>query len=284
METMEKLLQELSDPAMLQQLLVTWGGRILGALAVLVIGRWIAKALVAWVNRGLTRAEVDPTISAFLGNIAYIALLAAVIIAALGTLGVNTTSFLAIVGAAGLAIGLALKDSLSNFAAGVMLVFFRPFRSGDFIDAAGVSGTVIAVRIFNTVLKTPDNKILTVPNALIYADPITNFSAEDTRRIDLVIGIGYDDDLRKAVELMETVVAQHDKVLADPKPAFLVLNLGDSSVEIAVRPWVQTADFWAVRSDLLRDIKATLDENGISIPYPQRDIHIVSQASQGDSA
>lgn len=279
METVEKLLQKLSDPDLLQQLLVTWGGRILGALAVLVIGRWIAKALVAWLTRGLNRADVDPTLSAFLGNIAYMALLTAVIIAALGALGVNTASFLAIVGAAGLAIGLALKDSLSNFAAGVMLVFFRPFKSGDFIEAAGVSGTVLAVRIFNTVLKSPDNKILTVPNALIYADPITNFSAEDTRRIDLVIGIGYDDNIKKAIELMETVVKSHDKVLTEPKPNFLVLNLGDSSVEIAVRPWAKTADYWSVHSDLLRDIKAILDENGISIPYPQRDIHIVSQPS-----
>jgi small conductance mechanosensitive channel len=202
-----------------------------------------------------------------------------VMLTALSAIGINTTNFLAILGAAGLAVGLALKDSLSNFAAGVMLVFFRPFQSGDYIEAAGISGTVVSIKIFNTILRTPDNRIITVPNALIYADSITNFSAEDKRRIDLVIGIGYDDDIARAKALIQGVLGQDNRILDEPAPVMLLVELGESSVDIAVRPWVKSSDYGQVRSDLLEHIKRALENAGLSIPYPQRDLHIVTQAS-----
>jgi small conductance mechanosensitive channel len=258
-----------------------WGLRLLGAVLVFVIGRWVAKALVGWLGRVLNRTEADPTLLRFMSSLVYILMIVLVVLTALSTLGINTTNFLAIFGAAGLAIGLALKDSLSNFAAGVMLVFFRPFKSGDFIEAAGISGTVVSIRIFNTVLKTGDNRIITVPNSLVYADPITNFSAEEIRRIDLVIGIGYDDDIARAKALIQGVLAQEDRVLDQPAPAMLLVELGESSVDIAVRPWVASADYWQVRSDLLEHIKRALENAGLSIPYPQRDLHIVDHASDG---
>ena len=222
---------------------------------------------------------MDETLSRFLSSLIYMVLMVFVVLTALSALGVNTTNFLAILGAAGLAIGLALKDSLSNFSAGVMLVFFRPFRTGDFIEAAGVSGSVQSIKIFNTVLKTGDNRIITVPNALIYADTITNFSAEATRRIDLVIGIGYDDDIARAKALIQGVLSQDERVLEQPAPAMLLVELGESSVDIAVRPWVKSADYWVARSDLLENIKRALDNAGLSIPYPQRDLHIVNEGN-----
>jgi small conductance mechanosensitive channel len=258
-----------------------WGFRLFGAVLLLIIGRWVAKALVSWLRKVLLSSELDETLTRFSLSLVYIVLIALVVLTALSTLGINTTNFIAIFGAAGLAIGLALKDSLSNFAAGVMLIFFRPFESGDFIETAGISGTVISIRIFNTVLRTGDNRIITVPNSLIYADPITNFSAEDIRRIDLVIGIGYDDDIARAKALIQGVLAQEERILDQPAPAMLLVELGESSVDIAVRPWVDSADYSQVRSDLLEHIKRALENAGLSIPYPQRDLHIVDQASGG---
>lgn len=263
------------DPAVMGPLVLGWGGRLLGALLIFVAGRWVAKALVGSFRKVVGKAEVDETLSRFLANLIYIVLMVFVVLTAVSELGVNTTNFLAILGAAGLAIGLALKDSLSNFAAGVMLVFFRPFKTGDFIEAAGIAGTVQSIKIFNTVLKTGDNRVITVPNALIYADTITNYSAEDTRRIDLVIGIGYDDDIARARALIQGALSQEDRVLDSPAPAMLLMELGESSVDIAVRPWVKSSDYSAVRSDLLENIKRALENAGLSIPYPQRDVHIV---------
>ncbi len=190
------------DPQLTGALVLGWGLRLLAALLIYVIGRWAAKALTRWAGRAITKADVDATLARFLSSILYMVLIVFVVLTALSAIGINMTNFLAILGAAGLAVGLALKDSLSNFAAGVMLVFFRPFRSGDYIEAAGISGSVVSVKIFNTILRTPDNRIITVPNALIYADSITNFSAENKRRIDLVIGIGYDDDIVRAKALI----------------------------------------------------------------------------------
>ena len=230
------------DPAVMEPLVLGWGGRLLGALLIFVAGRWVAKALVGSFRKVVGKAEVDETLSRFLANLIYIVLMVFVVLTALSELGVNTTNFLAILGAAGLAIGLALKDSLSNFAAGVMLVFFRPFKTGDFIEAAGIAGTVQSIKIFNTVLKTGDNRVITVPNALIYADTITNYSAEDTRRIDLVIGIGYDDDISRARALIQGALSQEDRVLDSPAPTMLLMELGESSVDIAVRPWVKSSE------------------------------------------
>lgn len=279
MENLIALFETWMDPQVAGSLLLDWLGRILAAVAIFLIGRWVSKAALSWFARAVAKAQLDETLSRFLSSVIYMILMVFVVLTALSALGVNTTNFLAILGAAGLAIGLALKDSLSNFSAGVMLVFFRPFRTGDFIEAAGVSGSVQSIKIFNTVLKTGDNRVITVPNALIYADTITNFSAEATRRIDLVIGIGYDDDIARAKALIQGVLSQDDRVLEQPAPAMLLAELGESSVDIAVRPWVKSADYWAVRSDLLENIKRALDSAGLSIPYPQRDLHIVNEGN-----
>ena len=279
MDDLQATLGQWLDPQFLTPLLLSWGGRLLAALVVFVIGRWAAKAATGAFRRGIAKVGVEETLARFLANLIYIALIALVILTALSTLGVNTTNFLAIVGAAGLAVGLALKDSLSNFAAGVMLVFFRPFKVGDFIEGAGISGTVDSIRIFSTVLKTPDNRIITVPNALIYGTTITNFTAASTRRVDLSIGISYDDDIGRAKALIQGVIAEDSRILADPPSQLLLMELGASSVDIAVRVWVATSDYWNVRSDLLESIKRTLEGAGLSIPYPQRDIHIVSSVN-----
>jgi small conductance mechanosensitive channel len=256
-----------------------WSGRIFAAALIFLIGRWVVAILSAWFGRAVERAGVETTLKSFLSNLVYMTLLVFVVLTAVSALGVPTTNFLAIVGAAGLAVGLALKDSLSNFSSGVMLVFFRPFKVGDYVEAGGVAGTVNDIRIFNTVIKTPDNRVITVPNSLIYGDAITNYSAEATRRIDLVIGIGYDDDVQRAKALIQTVLNDDDRVLDEPAPTIMALELADSSVNIAVRPWVATSNYWPVRGDLLERIKRVLEDNGLSIPYPQRDLHIVSQAS-----
>ena len=278
MDSLQETLMIWLDPQLTGALVLGWGLRLLAALLIYVIGRWVAKALTRWVGRAIIKADVDATLARFLSSIIYMVLIVFVVLTALSAIGINTTNFLAILGAAGLAVGLALKDSLSNFAAGVMLVFFRPFRSGDYIQAAGISGSVVSIKIFNTILRTPDNRIITVPNALIYADSITNFSAEDKRRIDLVIGIGYDDDIARAKALIQGVLGQDNRILDEPAPVMLLVELGESSVDIAVRPWVKSSDYAQVRSDLLEHIKRALENAGLSIPYPQRDLHIVTQA------
>ncbi len=260
---------------------LAWSLKLIAALAIFIVGRWVARAMTGWLRRLCEGADLDDTLASFVSSLAYVTLMAVIILTALGALGVPTTNFLAILGAAGLAVGLALKDSLSNFAAGVMLVVFRPFKSGDYIEAAGTSGTVDSIRIFNTVLRTPDNRVVTVPNSLIYADTITNFSAMETRRVDLVIGISYDDDIGKAFEIIRNLIGSDERILKEPEPTVMVLELGASSVDLAVRPWVASGDYWAVRGDLLRNIKTELENAGLSIPYPQADLHIVSQAAGG---
>ncbi|MEE9570384.1 MAG: mechanosensitive ion channel domain-containing protein [Gammaproteobacteria bacterium] len=282
MDSLRETLTIWLDPQLTGPLVLGWGLRLLAALLIFVVGRWVAKALIRWAGRAFTTAELDATLSRFLSSILYMVLIVFVVLTAMSALGINTTNFIAIFGAAGLAVGLALKDSLSNLAAGVMLVFFRPFKAGDFIEAAGISGTVDSIKIFNTILRTADNRVITVPNSLIYADTITNFSAEDKRRIDLVIGIGYDDDIARAKALIQGVLGQDDRILDEPPPAMLLAELGESSVDIAVRPWVMSSDYAQVRSDLLEHIKRALENAGLSIPYPQRDLHITPQGS-GDA-
>jgi small conductance mechanosensitive channel len=275
---MEGLLT-LLDPQTLGPLLVSWAGRIVAAILIFVIGRWVALAVVGWIGKGLERRGIEPTLKHFLSSLTYTVLLVLVILTAVGALGVPTTNFLAIVGAAGLAIGLALRDSLANFSSGVMLVFFRPFKVGDYVEAGGVAGTVHSIRIFDTVFKTPDNRVITVPNSQIYGGTITNYSAEPNRRIDLVVGISYDDDIEKAKTLISGVFAADDRILDDPAPTVMLLELADSSVNIAVRPWVATSDYWAVREHVLTEIKRAFDAGGVSIPYPQRDVHIINQTA-----
>jgi small conductance mechanosensitive channel len=279
MEEIFANISEFMDPALVGALVLDWGGKVIAALLIFVIGRWIASAIAGAISRALDRANVDMTLSRFLRSLVYMTLLVFVILTAVGALGVPTTNFLAILGAAGLAIGLALKDSLSNFSSGVMLVFFRPFRSGDFVEAGGVSGTVDTIRIFNTIIKTPDNRVITVPNSLIYGGTITNYSAEATRRIDLVIGVSYDDDVARAREIIMGVLESEERILKDPAPVVMLLELADSSVNFAVRPWVNSADYWSVRAAVLEHSKKALEDAGLSIPYPQRDVHIVSGAS-----
>ncbi len=265
---------KLEDFMMFEEVIVAWGMKVVAAGLVLLIGNWIAKKLATLFVVVMDRHDIDVTLTKFLRNILYYAMLAAVVIAAAGQLGVNTTSFLTVIGAAGLAIGLALKDSLSNFSAGVMLILFRPFKVGDAVTVSGETGTVEEITIFNTVINTADNQKKIIPNGSVSSGTITNITANDTRRIDLLIGIGYDDDIKRASEVLAEVVKDEPRVLAEPKTNIAVAELGDSSVNFVVRPWVKTKDYWDVRFALIEKIKLALDQAGISIPFPQRDVHL----------
>ncbi|MGB5259298.1 MAG: mechanosensitive ion channel domain-containing protein [Gammaproteobacteria bacterium] len=271
-------LEQYLKPEMIDTYLIPWGIRLAIALAILIIGRMVARMVARFAERVMRRAKLDIMLTSFLGNILYTVLLVVVVIAALDQLGVQTTSLLAIFGAAGLAIGLALKDSLANFSSGVMLIIFRPFKVGDFIEAAGQAGVIEEVRIFSTIMKTGDNREIIIPNSHIYSGPIINVSARPTRRIDMVFGIGYDDDIRKAKQLIEAAFAADERILKDPAPTVAMAELADSSVNFNVRPWAKTEDYWAVRSDLMERIKLSFDENSISIPYPQQDVHMHNAA------
>ena len=253
---------------------VFWLMNILYAGLIIFVGRIVVKWLVKLSRKLMVRANMDPILVNFLSVIANAALMLFVLIAALDQLGFDTTSMVALLGAAGLAVGLALKDSLQNFAAGVMLIMFRPFKIGDFVEAGGTGGIIEHISIFNTIMKTGDNREVIVPNGQIYSGTITNFSARDTRRIDMTFGIGYGDDLLKAKALMTEIVTGHPKVLADPEAVIRIAELGDSSVNFDVRPWVAAGDYWPVRAELIEQIKLSFDENGISIPYPQMDVHL----------
>jgi small conductance mechanosensitive channel len=255
-------------------LLTIYGLKVIAAIVVFIVGRWIAKALTAFTEKVMNKRQVDPTIVSFVANLIYIALLVFVVLAALGQLGIQTTSFIAVIGAAGLAIGLALQGSLSNFAAGFLMIIFRPFKVGDFIEGAGVAGTVEAIQIFTTQLLTPDNKTIIIPNASLTAGNITNYSAKGTRRVDLVIGIGYGDDVDHAKKVISDVLAKEERILKDPAPTIMLIELADSSVNFAVRPWVSADNYWGVHSALTENIKKSFDAEGISIPFPQRDVHV----------
>ena len=269
-----EIIKDIFGNAELVPMLVAFGGKLVLALLIFIIGKWIAKKIANTVSRLMKARDVDETLNRFLANIVYGVLLIAVILAALDRLGLEITSLFAIVGAAGLAVGLALKDSLGNFAAGVMLVMFRPFEKGDYVEAAGIAGTVDEVRIFSTVLTTTDNKQIIIPNGLINAATITNYSAKELRRVDMVFGVGYDDDLKQAREVLTRVCKNHPKVLDDPALKVFVMNLGDSSVNFAVRPWAKTEDYGAVKGDLLEQAKVALDAAGLNLPYPQTDVHL----------
>lgn len=268
---------EFLNRADLIPLLTSWGLKIVLALVIYVVGKWIAKRLTRLLTALLERQEFDPTLVNFLSNLVYAILLVAVILAALDTIGLPVTSLVAVVGAAGLAIGLAMKDSLGNFAAGVMLVMFRPFKQGDYVEVGGVAGSVDEIRIFSTTLTTPDNKVVIIPNGQVAAGTITNYSANDQRRVDMVFGVGYDDDLKVAREVLTRICAEHPLILDEPATKIFVKNLGDSCVEFAVRPWAATPDYWTVWGDLLEQGKAELEAAGCSIPYPQRDVHLHHQ-------
>lgn len=244
------------------------------AIVIFYIGRMVAKGVSRLMEKALLARAVDKAVVSFVTGIVYAIILIATALMALSQVGVQTTSFIAILGAAGLAVGLALQGSLSNFASGILIILFRPFKSGDFIDAGGISGTVDKIEIFQTIMKTPDNKLVIVPNAQITSRAITNYSAEATRRVDLTISIGYDADLRLAKKLLEDIVTSDSRVLPTPAPVIKVGALADATVNILVRPWVNSADYWGVYWDTLEKIKLTFDDNGIRMPFPQMGVHI----------
>ena len=244
------------------------------AIVIFFIGRLVVRLLVRALRKVMQRQEVDKTLETFVCNLASMVLLVFVIIAAISALGIQTASFIAVLGAAGLAVGLALQGSLSNFAAGVLIVLFRPYKVGDWVEAAGISGAVEEVQILTTVLKTGDNKRVIVPNSQIMDAIITNYSANDTRRVDMVVGVSYSDDLDKVRATIEELIAADDRILDEPAPTIAVSELADSSVNFVVRPWVATADYWGVMFDLTEAIKKRFDREGISIPFPQQDVHI----------
>jgi len=268
------MLESIDIQAIFSDYVMPWSINIVMALLIFVVGRFVVSLLVSLADRLMVKAGMDEMLVNFLVAIVKTILLLFVVVAALDQLGVDTTSMIALIGAAGLAIGLALQDSLKNFASGVMLIVFRPFKAGDFVDAGGTSGVVEVINIFSTTMRTPDNREVIVPNGSIYAVTITNFSARDTRRIDLMIGIGYGDDIRKAKEVLKGILDADERVLDDPEPFIGVAELGESSVNFAVRPWVKTSDFWAAKCDLTERIKLAFDKQGISIPYPQMDVHM----------
>jgi len=258
-------------------LLTLYGLRVVSALAIFVIGRWIAKGITRLVERLMVKRKVDETLVSFVSNLGYVALLAFVIVAALNKLGIQTASFIAVIGAAGLAIGLALQGSLSNFAAGILMIIFRPFKVGDYIEGAGVAGTVESIQIFTTQLKTPDNKIIIIPNSKISGDNIINYSTKGSRRVDLVFGIGYGDDIDKARQIILDIVTADERVLQDPEPVVIVSELADSSVNLTTRAWAKSADVWDIFFETTEKVKKAFDGQDITIPFPQRDVHIYEQ-------
>lgn len=258
---------------------ITFSMNIVAALAIFIIGRWVAKAMTKTIKAILHKNDVEDTLESFAGNIVYLALMACVVLAAITQLGVQTTSIIAMLGAAGLAVGLALQGSLSNFAAGVLIIFFKPYRVGDYVEAAGVGGSVTAVQIFNTVLTTPDNKCVVVPNSQITNGVITNYSAHDTRRLDLTIGITYGDDIDKAKQTLRAIIDDCEYVLGDPATTIAVHALADSAVNIIARPWVKTSDYWAAHFELTETIKKRFDAEDIGFPFPQVEIHMAANQS-----
>ena len=255
-------------------LLAEYGLKIVGAVLIFIVGRWVAGFLSRLAGKAMRRAKVDETLVRFVQNLCYVALLTFIIIAALAKMGLQTASFVAVLGAAGLAIGLALQGSLSNFASGVLMLIFKPIRVGDFVEAGGAKGSVKEIGIFTTILNSPDNVRIIVPNSQVTGSNISNYTVNGTRRVDMVIGVSYEDDLQKTKEVIEKVLAGDERILPDPSPVVAVSALADSSVNFVVRPWVKSADYWPTHFDLTAKIKVALEENGITIPFPQRDVHL----------
>jgi len=257
-----------------QELVSTFGIKVVTALLILVIGRWVAKFLRNLTRKMMTKGNLDATLVKFVGNLVYFALLAFVILAALGQVGIQTTSFIAVIGAAGLAVGLALQGSLANFAAGVLLVIFRPFKVGDYIEGAGVGGIVEEIHIFNTLLGTLDNKAIIVPNAKLTGDNITNFTMKEKRRVDLVFGVSYGEEIEKVKRVIAGVLGSDARILKDPSPTVAVLGIEGGSVTFAVRPWVRTEYYWDAYFNTNENMKKQFDAEGIQLPVPRRDVHL----------
>ena len=255
-----------------------FGVKILVAIAIFYVGRLVARTLTKTLHKLMQKQEVDKILETFICNLVYWLVMLFVIIAAINHVGIETTSLIAVMGAAGLAVGLALQGSLSNFAAGVLIVIFRPYRVGDYVEAAGVAGTIMQVQILTTMMKTPDNKEIIVPNSQIMGSIITNYSANETRRVDMTVGVSYSDDLDKVRKTIRELVDADERVLKEPECLIAVSELADSSVNFTVRPWTKTADYWPVRFDLTEAIKKRFDKEGISIPFPQQDVHLYEQS------
>ena len=268
------MFDDLDITAMADAYLFPYAANIALALVIFFVGKWLANTLTNVVVKLLQRSKMDDILISFVTSITKAILLLFVAIAALNQLGIDTTSLIALLGAAGLAVGLALQNSLQNFAAGVMLIVFRPFKAGDFVELAGVAGVVENIGIFSSVLRTGDNRELIIPNGAIYGGIITNYSARSTRRVDMVFGVDYGDDLREAKALLRSIILADDRVLAEPEPVIAVSELADSSVNFIVRPWVKSADYWPVLWDTTEKVKLEFDAQGLSIPFPQMDIHL----------
>lgn len=260
--------------------ITTYGIKIIGAIIILIIGRFAAGMGRKILKGALEKRNVDPSIVSFVAALTYTLILAFTVVAALAKFGIQTASFVAILGAASLAVGFALQGSLANFAAGVLILVLRPYRVGDVIESAGVTGAVKEIQLFTTVLATPDNIKIMVPNGKIFGDVIKNVSAYDTRRVDMVMGIGYTSDIQKAYDVMSEIMKADDRILSDPAPRIAVSELADSSVNLVVRPWVKRADYWNVKFDLTRKFKEAFDENGIDIPFPQQVVHMMKDVSE----
>jgi small conductance mechanosensitive channel len=256
--------------------LTDYGFKLLGAILILLIGMWLSKMLSKLVRRLMNVRKLDPTLVAFTANLVYAVLVIFVFIATLSKLGVQTTSLIALLGAAGLAIGLALQSSLANFAAGILMIILRPFKAGDFIEGAGVTGTVELVHVFSTRLLTPDNRTVIIPNSKLLGDNIINYTERGTRRMDLVVGVGYEDDIRRVKQLLLDIIAEDERFLTDPAPVVALNEFADSSLNFVMRPWVNVADYWPAYFDTMEKIKLRFDQDGISIPFPQHDVHLIS--------
>ena len=267
------ILENIDIMQLIQSYVLPWGINIVMAVAIFLLGKFVVRMVVKFAKKVMFKAKVDNILINFIASIINTVLLLFVVIAALDQLGVATTSLIALIGAAGLAVGLALQGTLQNLASGVMLIIFRPFNDGDFVEAAGVAGVVEQIGIFTTTMRTGDNREIIIPNGEIFGGTITNYSKRATRRVDMVFGIGYDDDIKKAKELISKILDEDERILKDPAPSVTVAELADSSVNFNVRPWCATGEYWNVYSDTHEKIKLTFDAEGISIPYPQMDVH-----------
>ena len=267
-------LNDFNAQTLWETLILPWGTNLVFAIVTFLVGRWVVSGISKVLTKALNRSQLDDMLTNFVVSIVKTLLTLFVIVAALAQLGVDTTSLVALIGAAGLAVGLALKDSLQNFAAGVMLLIYKPFRVGDYVEAGGKAGIVEHINIFNTVFRATDNKEILIPNGNIYQDNIINHSARPTRRADMVFGIGYEDDIKLAQSVLEKLVEADERILKDPAPTVFITELGESSINFAVRPWVNTDDLWPVKWDMNQKVKLAFDEAGLSIPFPQMDLHV----------
>jgi len=262
--------------------LVGYGPNVLLALLTLVIGLWVIKLVGKGFSRTMDKADIEISLKKFFLSLVGLLLKVLLVISVVSMLGVEMTSFIALIAAAGLAVGLALQGSLANFAGGVLILLFKPFKVGDFIDAQGYMGTVKEIQVFNTILKTPDNKTIFIPNGNLSNGSLTNFSTENTRRVDWVFGIGYGDDIKKAKDILNDLIKQDSRIMGDPESMVVVSELGDSSVNFTVRVWVKSSDYWGVYFAMQEKVKMTFDAQGISIPFPQSDVHVYNHSSNQD--